>query len=300
MKSEPPERFTILVVPAEGQGEIRQISLKRWHVYWAFRVGVSFVLLLFLGAMAQGWSLPRALTVASLKADNLRLRTQVKEVDSRLRQLQALTTRLQGYDDRLKDLEIRGLLPGTGPLSEEEMAARRAWLAGEEPEGSAEADLELEVDRLEDALEQVDETHLSKALSGFFGRESSLPQIWPVEGVITSGFGYRHSPFTGAWTMHGGIDIGVPYGEPILAANRGTVRFSGWDSGHGQMVVVDHGNGVVTRYCHASQLLVSEGDEVETGDVLAMVGSTGMSTGPHLHFDLILDGERVDPLDYLP
>jgi murein DD-endopeptidase MepM/ murein hydrolase activator NlpD len=96
------------------------------------------------------------------------------------------------------------------------------------------------------------------------------------------------------------VDIGAPMGEPILATNRGKVLFSGWDSGHGQMVVLDHGGGVLSRYCHASVLLVEEGDRVEEAQVLALVGNTGLSTGPHLHYELIVDGERVDPLDYLP
>lgn len=302
MSFEAPDRFTLMVVPANGQGEVRQFSISRRLLRWCFRIGVSTAVLLVLAAGAQVWSLPRALRVASLKADNLRLRTQVKEADARLKQLNELTERLQGYDDRLRDLEKRGLLPGMGPLTAEEKAARDAWLLGElpEPMGDASANLGAEVDQLDGALEKLDEEHLEQALQAFNGRESSFPQIWPVEGVITSGFGYRHSPFTGQWTMHGGIDIGVPYGEAILAVNRGVVVFSGWDSGHGQMVVVDHGNGVLTRYCHASQLLVSLGDEVQTGEVVALVGSTGMSTGPHLHFDVVLDGERVDPLDYLP
>lgn len=302
MSFEAPDRFTIVIVPADGTGQIRQYSLSRRYLRWGLRVAATAVLLLAIGAGTSLWSLPRALTVAALKADNLRLRTQVKEVDARLRQLSDLASRLQGYDERLKDLETRGLLPGMGPLSAEEEQARQNWLHGTlpEPVGDENADLGRGIDQLDEKLEALDVEHLGNSLATAFGREGSLPQIWPVEGVITSGFGYRHSPFTGVWTMHGGIDIGVPYGDAILAANRGTVVFSGWDAGHGQMVVVDHGNGVVTRYCHASQLLVSEGDEVQTGEVVALVGSTGMSTGPHLHFDLILDGERVDPLDYLP
>jgi murein DD-endopeptidase MepM/ murein hydrolase activator NlpD len=130
---------------------------------------------------------------------------------------------------------------------------------------------------------------------------STLPQIWPVEGVLTSRFGWRISPYGDhSWKFHKGVDLGVPYGTPILDTADGVVVFSGWDAGHGNMVVVDHGEGVATRYCHASSLLVAVGDEVYTGDLLALAGSTGVSTGPHLHYELWIDGEPVDPLPYLP
>ena len=114
---------------------------------------------------------------------------------------------------------------------------------------------------------------------------SSGTLSWPVYGRITSGYGARGG-------SHKGIDIGAKNGTPIRAADGGTVRFAGWSGGYGQMVEIAHGNGVVTRYAHCSKLLVSKGSKVSKGQVIAYVGTTGRSTGPHLHFE-VLNGEDI-------
>ena len=100
--------------------------------------------------------------------------------------------------------------------------------------------------------------------------------------------------------MHAGIDIAAPRGTPIYAVSPGVVDAARYNSGYGRIVVLDHGFGIKTRYAHNSSLLVSKGDLVEAGQLIATVGSTGQSTGPHLHFELLIDGKAVDPLDYLP
>lgn len=122
---------------------------------------------------------------------------------------------------------------------------------------------------------------------------------YPCDGAMTSGFGYRVHPILGYTRFHSGLDFGVDYGTPIRAATRGKVLFAGWYGGYGQAVILDHGNGVTTLYGHASELYVSEGQVVQRGETIAAVGSTGFSTGPHLHFEVRLAGEPVDPFEYL-
>ncbi len=124
--------------------------------------------------------------------------------------------------------------------------------------------------------------------------------IWPLPGytTITSNFGGRADPITGAWSSHGGTDIRAPYGVPILAANSGEVIFSGWHYSYGNYVIVDHGGGIATLYAHASKLLVSKGDTVLRGDPVALVGSTGYSTGNHLHLEVRVNGVRKDAMSY--
>lgn len=117
----------------------------------------------------------------------------------------------------------------------------------------------------------------------------------PVEGQITSGYGWRMHPIYGSYEFHAGIDIAASYGTPIRAAARGTVCFAGRYGGYGLCVIVEHGNGIQTLYGHCSQLLVTEGTQVEAGDIIALVGSTGVSTGPHLHFEVRQNGIAVDP-----
>ena len=122
---------------------------------------------------------------------------------------------------------------------------------------------------------------------------------WPISGPITSPFGWRVHPITGASRFHSGIDIGGDYGDTIHAAGAGIVSYAGWISGYGYAVIIDHGGGISTLYGHNQALLVSEGQSVSQGQAIAECGSTGNSTGPHCHFEVRVDGEPVDPMGYL-
>lgn len=124
--------------------------------------------------------------------------------------------------------------------------------------------------------------------------------IWPASGPITSPFGWRTHPIFGTQIYHSGIDIAADYGVPILAADGGVVIYAGWMDGYGYAVIIDHGGGISTLYGHSSELLVSEGQRVNKGQTIALVGSTGYSTGPHVHFEVRKDGSPVSPFNYLP
>jgi len=121
----------------------------------------------------------------------------------------------------------------------------------------------------------------------------------PTEGRVTSGFGHRHHPILNRRKMHYGVDIGAPQGTPIRAVRDGVVTRSENMGTYGNVVFVDHGDGLETRYAHASELMVEPGTPVRKGEILATVGSTGRSTGPHLHFEVRKDGVAVDPSAYL-
>ncbi len=126
---------------------------------------------------------------------------------------------------------------------------------------------------------------------------AGAPMVWPLDGIITSRFGYRQLRVSGS-NFHTGLDIDGNTGDPIVAAVAGTVTYSGWRGGYGYLVVITNGN-TDYYYAHASQLLVEEGAQVQVGQLIARVGSTGNSTGPHLHFEVRVDGEPVDPLPIL-
>jgi murein DD-endopeptidase MepM/ murein hydrolase activator NlpD len=117
----------------------------------------------------------------------------------------------------------------------------------------------------------------------------------PVAGVVSSGFGLRADPFSGANKFHQGLDIAASPGSPIKAAAAGKVIFSGWADGYGNLVTVDHGDGISTRYAHTAANLVHAGDVVAAGEEIALVGSTGRSTAPHLHFEVHKNGRPIDP-----
>jgi murein DD-endopeptidase MepM/ murein hydrolase activator NlpD len=120
----------------------------------------------------------------------------------------------------------------------------------------------------------------------------------PSDGPITSGFGWRTHPILGYERFHSGTDFGADYGSTIRAANAGIVIYAGWYGGYGNAVVIDHGNDITTLYGHASELYVAEGQVVQRGQAIAAVGSTGLSTGPHLHFEVRQAGEPVEPMNY--
>jgi murein DD-endopeptidase MepM/ murein hydrolase activator NlpD len=131
---------------------------------------------------------------------------------------------------------------------------------------------------------------------------ASKPSIWPIkarERKITSYFGYRTHPITGERTIHEGLDIGVWYGTKVYTTGKGRVTHAGWKGGYGRAVIIDHGYGFKTIYGHNQRLNVSVGDRVERGDIIAYSGNSGRSTGPHLHYEILINGRSVDPLSYV-
>lgn len=127
----------------------------------------------------------------------------------------------------------------------------------------------------------------------------ATPNSIPADGWITSSFGFRRSPYSGIYRMHYGIDIAAPYGSAIKAPADGKVILAGYKGGYGRKVILDHGYGVVTVYAHNARVFVKDGDRVKRGDIIATVGSTGSATGPHLHYEVHVDGIPTDPLKYV-
>jgi murein DD-endopeptidase MepM/ murein hydrolase activator NlpD len=128
---------------------------------------------------------------------------------------------------------------------------------------------------------------------------SSTPSIRPTEGWLSSGFGYRVSPFTGLREFHKGLDFAGRKGTEIIAPADGVVSFVGRNGSYGKMIKIDHGHGIVTRYGHIQKALKKRGEVVKRGDVIALMGNTGNSTGPHLHYEVLLNGLPVNPQKYI-
>ena len=131
-------------------------------------------------------------------------------------------------------------------------------------------------------------------------QESKLPVLWPTEdGTISSAYGPRKIVGSEQMEKHAGVDIAAPFGARVYASGAGVVLFSGWKGGYGRYVCLDHGNSYVSGYGHMSELAVESGDLVEQGDIIGYVGSSGYSTGPHLHFEVFYNGEDINPLSVL-
>src|SRR5580658_4796151 len=141
-------------------------------------------------------------------------------------------------------------------------------------------------------------------VSNYLGKQRSIlaatPSIWPIKGWITSGFGKRASPLTGEPGRHMGVDIANEVNTPIRATADGIVTYAGWESGYGRLVAIEHGYGYSTRYGHCARIDVKVGDEVSRGEIIGYVGSTGRSTGSHVHYEVRIHGMPVDPEKYLP
>ncbi len=172
-------------------------------------------------------------------------------------------------------------------------SARREAMGGplERLATSADGDLDPRFERLGLSLARMDA--LERGLEG-------IPQFEPASvKYISSGFGFRRDPFTGAGAMHKGLDFRGPTGAPIYAAAKGRVSFVGQRSGYGNVVEISHGNGLMTRYAHMSRFAARAGQEVDAGNVIGAIGSTGRSTGPHLHFEVRIHNRAVNPRPFL-
>jgi murein DD-endopeptidase MepM/ murein hydrolase activator NlpD len=157
-----------------------------------------------------------------------------------------------------------------------------------------------ELERSSEELERVIQAKTAeRARAGIQARGTGALD-WPLRGRLTSYFGYRRHPVWGGRHMHTGIDVAAPYGEVIRAADSGEVLFSGWWDGYGKAVVIDHGKNISTVYGHLSRIYVQNGNQISKGQIIGLVGSTGYSTGPHLHFEVRTNGKPVNPLKYLP
>jgi murein DD-endopeptidase MepM/ murein hydrolase activator NlpD len=130
-------------------------------------------------------------------------------------------------------------------------------------------------------------------------RANSAPNVWPVEGQVTGSFGERIDPFNGEGAFHSGVDIGSTYGNQIIAPADGVVVTTETLGGYGKIIMMDHGSGISTRYGHLSGFAVTPGQRVQRGDVIGYVGESGRSTGPHLHYEVRINGTPVNPYKYL-
>jgi len=159
---------------------------------------------------------------------------------------------------------------------------------------------EEKVAELEKSSEELEALILKTAGKSSLSAHGSGTMIWPLRGRITSNYGYRRHPLWGGRHLHTGLDIAAKYGTPISAADNGEVIFSGWWDGYGKAIVIDHGKGTTTVYGHLSRIYKNVGASVTKGQTIGLVGNTGYSTGPHLHFEVRKNGKHTNPIKYLP
>ncbi|HXW51494.1 MAG TPA: M23 family metallopeptidase [Candidatus Acidoferrales bacterium] len=320
----PYRRLLVKIVPHSG-GSIYKVELSHRHLTLAGLAAVLLVGFFF-------W-----VHVADVRAAEARARTLAKVDAQQHQELAAFTKetrllwqkvgKLQHEDDEMRRY-AKVIAPAAAPAHEaaaktavhthtqfsavDPPAWRRvlAWLVGlgaqsqfgfeaEASELKSLSDAMVSTGRQTNALESTIQAAAERKIAAELAREryfAGIPSIWPTLGYISSGFGYRSYPDT---EFHPGLDIVNDYGAPIYATATGVVVEAGWYYGYGLRVVIDHGNGLRTMYAHASEVLVSTGQEVKKGQEIALVGETGFATGPHCHYQIELWGRPIDPTPFL-
>lgn len=304
----------------EETGEVKVIfsseEFKKLKIF-----GGAAAVLLILSISLAGWA---GYSTNALHAENELYRSQLKMADEKMQALENKAKTVEKISGQLQEL-VRtngGTVPentgmGTGGIGGASTVPDIAKTAGNKKEDDEKiavsetpGELLKEMRRLDERLDKQIRLVValrSEFMNQAYGAVSSVvnptaetPNIWPVVGPISSYYGYRTSPGGIGSTFHEGVDIAGDYGTPISATAAGTVTQAGWVGGYGYLVEVKHADGIVTRYGHNSAVLVYEGQHVDQGSMIALMGSTGNSTGPHCHYEVRIHGEAVDPMYFLP
>ncbi len=302
----------------EETGEVKVIfsseEFKKLKIF-----GGAAAVLLILSAGLAGWA---AYSTTALHAENELYRSQLKMADEKMQALENKAKTVEKISGQLQELVrtsggtvpkntgIGGIggastVPDIAKTMDDKKADGEKIVMSETP-GELLREMRCLDERLDKQIRLVVALR-SEFMNQAYGAVSSVvnptaetPNIWPVAGPISSYYGYRTSPGGIGSTFHEGVDIAGDYGTPISATAAGTVTQAGWVGGYGYLVEVKHADGIVTRYGHNSAVLVYEGQHVDQGSMIALMGSTGNSTGPHCHYEVRINGEAVDPMYFLP
>lgn len=272
-------------------------SLMRKRVRAMYENGAVSYLEVLLSASDFGDFLSRFEALSTILAQDVALYESVKEIRSQVAERKARLESQREHLATLKDAKQQ-----KKAAYESNKAAKKRKLNEIQMDKEAYARALEEYEEQSRKIEQFIRDIASRLnLPG----KGSVNFIWPIKGRITSPFGNRFHPILKAWRLHTGIDVGAPLGADVRAMEDGVVIYSGWMGGYGQVVIIDHGRlpdgrAISTLYAHNSRLLVTEGERVVQGQLVAKVGSTGFSTGPHAHFEVRVNGTPVNPLPWLP
>jgi murein DD-endopeptidase MepM/ murein hydrolase activator NlpD len=274
------DRFYAFIIAhtSRSRSQIRRFCVeKRW-----LKIFAGLTLILLLGAGYGFYGLTQQAVHMKIEVENERLRA---ENERQRQELNELNNRVEAVEDTSRKLAEK-----SGVVHESVSTPGAGGPALPMDEGALEV-LEAKMSRLEQNM---------RAYESILRERGYTPTIWPVDGKLESGFGGRRNPFGGgSFEFHSGQDIDAPMGASVIAGASGKVVFAGWQNGYGQLVVIDHGGGLTTRYGHLSHIEVVEGQMVSRAESVGRVGSTGRSTGPHLHYEVRINDEPVNPLQYL-
>jgi len=284
----PPRKFTILLFP-EGADSVRRFRVGPLLSLVLVGLCCAGILLGILGVLELRNGLSQRLAIGRLQEDNAKLAAHLMELSSEMEGMRRELVILAQNDARVRTL---AKLP---PEDE-----GRLGIGGASLDGALDIDAVITGLQAEMEARRRSQMEIQAMLTEQNSLERATPQGRPVvDGAFSSSFGYRDSPFGGGRKMHEGLDISAPAGSEIRATADGVVSRAAFDPGYGNFVVVEHGYGFRTLYAHNSRNLVKVGQRVKRGEAIARVGNTGLSTGPHVHYEVHVKGHPKNPSAYL-
>jgi len=295
-------QYTVIVVSDHSQA-VRKFRMPRRWLRQGLAGGVIVGFVALVTVVHYFTLLASAAENRVLKEENAQLRSQILLVQEKVAHIQSTLDRVERFDAKLRTAVTHLQDPernlAIGPVGAPDADAGAAGPAPAAQENLAALpgrlhSLETEAARQEASLRELQE---------YFDDQKSLlastPSIWPTQGWVTSDFGVRLDPYSADRSMHQGLDIATPHGQGVLAPSDGTVVFNSTEGGYGKVLVIDHGYGVKTRYGHLSEVFVRLGERVVRGQKVAAVGNTGRSTGPHLHYEVRVNGIPENPRKFI-
>jgi len=288
----------------DGTGRVKQLRVSGFLVVCLFTLVSLSVIAFLLTIQAYSEISVKIPRLAELKRENTLQKEQLLHMARKIDQFAREMSELRKMDHKLKAMVNLETIEG-----EEQFRG----VGGSDPNlldpkttvAKVNRDLvramHRSLDNLNSDMESSweDKAGLRKFLENQKILLASTPSLSPAKGWLSSSFGYRDSPFTGKKEFHKGIDISTRTGAPIVASADGVVSFTGWDGGYGRVVVIKHGRGFKTKYAHLKKSIVKTGQHVNRGETVGLVGSSGRSTGPHLHYEVHLNGVAVNPIRYV-
>jgi len=302
----PNKTYTLIVVP-DHQSQVKRYRIPRRFLVQVAAGALTLVALAAVGTWHYFQVARDAHENRELREENLVLRAQLKTIRERVDHIGSTLDRVERFDQKLRALTLlsdpqRNLAMGpteTDPTAKVPGAgeAQKTRLASSEDPRALSTRLDKltsEASRQEQSLQELQAYFQDQRLL-----LASVPSVWPVRGFVTSDFGQRLDPYTADRVMHAGLDIANDFGKEVVSPADGTVVFAGLEGGYGNVLVIDHGYGVKTRYGHLSKISVKPGEHIRRGQSVAAIGNTGRSTGPHLHYEVRVNGVAQNPRKFI-
>jgi len=291
--------YTFIIVP-NASSRLHKLKLPVRALYILAGVGI----LSFFVAVGLGFSYARMAFKAAdydkLQAENTNLKVQKKNLEVATQKLGDKINNLESVSQKIQNLIENDNLTNRGKVNGPAVGGSKVDYPTAELLGGSSGQLGIEFLKGQTAQVENRLSYLQDVVQQRVSRIRTTPSIWPVKGPITSHYGNRSDPFNGDAEMHLGLDISALYGATVHAPADGKIIYAQRMDAYGNLLIIDHGNGLTTRYGHLSRFIAKVGQKVKKGDVVALVGTTGRTTAPHLHYEVRVNDRAKNPRDFLP